>query len=348
MDALDEVPTEVSRPFIAEIIKLQKICQINLFVTSRHIPEIQNQFTNNGAAVLEIRGSDKDIRQFLNNSIFQLPRFVARDPTFQIVIIEKITEASSGMFLLAELHLRSLKNKKSPKALRSSLAKLSVGSDAYDSAYQDAMTRIAGLGSESEELAKQALLIITFAREPLRTEDLSYALSVEPDSENIDDENVPDIEDIVGVCAGLIIIDKESNIVRLVHKSAKEYFERHQTQLFPGASKTMARLCLKFIGLSTSIAGFDKRVEASWPPFWRYADINWAYHSRRAERDDGIIKMTDVDVVPSKVVSDLHSVATLAVDLLARDIAGGLPTALEKAFQERRHALVELLLTVHD
>jgi hypothetical protein len=42
VDALDEVPTEVSRPFIAEILKLQRVCHLNLFVTSRHIPEIQN------------------------------------------------------------------------------------------------------------------------------------------------------------------------------------------------------------------------------------------------------------------------------------------------------------------
>ncbi|GKU21939.1 unnamed protein product [Fusarium langsethiae] len=263
-------------------------------------------------------------------------------------IIERITEASSGMFLLAELHLRSLKNKKSPKALRSSLAKLSIGSDAYDSAYKDAMTRVAGLGPESEALAKQALLILIFAREPLHTEDLAYALSIEPDSEAIDDENVPDIEDIAGVCAGLIIVDKESNIVRLVHKSAQEYFERHQAQLFPRASETMARLCIKYLGLAVSAPGFDKSVEASWPPFWRYADINWAYHSRCTEEDDKVIKEEDSDVSTTMMVSNLHSVASLAIDLLARDVAGSLASALGKACLEGRHALVELLLTVND
>ncbi|CAG1985923.1 unnamed protein product [Fusarium graminearum] len=348
VDALDEVPTEVSRPFIAEILKLQKTCRFNLFVTSRHIPEIQNQFTAHGAAILEIRGSDRDIHRFLNDSIFQLPRFVARDPSFQVEIVERITEASSGMFLLAELHLRSLKNKKSPKALRASLAKLSIGSDAYDSAYQDAMTRISGLGPESETLAKQALLIIIFARESLRTEDLAYALSVEPDSEIIDDENVPDIDDIASICAGLIIVDQESNIVKLVHKSAQEYFERHQAQLFPRASETMARLCLQYLSLSTSTTDFDKRVEFSWPPFRKYAHMNWAYHSRCAERDNEATKEADVDLDKSMIAPDLHSVSTLAIDLLAKDLAGSLSSALENACREGRHALVELLLTVND
>ncbi|KAM0230515.1 hypothetical protein ACHAPO_009280 [Fusarium lateritium] len=263
-------------------------------------------------------------------------------------IIERITESSSGTFLLAELHLRSLKNKKSPKALRSSLAKLSVGSDAYDSAYQDAMTRIAGLGPESEALAKQALLILIFAREPLRTEDLVYALSIEPDSETIDDTNVPDIEDVAGVCAGLIIVDKESNIVRLVHKSAQEYFERHQAQLFPQAGEIMARLCMKYLSLAASIPGFDKSVEASWPPFWRYADMNWTYHSHRAEGDNKATEDANVNFGTSAMVPNLHSVSTLAIDLLARDIAGCLSSALGKACREGRHALVDLLLTVND
>ncbi|KAF5229133.1 hypothetical protein FAUST_10605 [Fusarium austroamericanum] len=247
VDALDEVPTDVSQPFIAEILKLQRTCQLNLFV--------------------------------------------ARDPSFQIEIIERITAASSGMFLLAELHLRSLKNKKSPKALRTSLAKLSVGSDAYDSAYQDAMTRIAGLGPESEALAKQALLILIFAREPLSTEDLAYALSVEPDSDVIDIENVPDIEDV---------------------------------------------------------AGSNKNAEAMWPPFRRYSDMNWAYHSHRAEYDHEVAKGQQDDADKSVMVSNMHSVSALAIDMLVRDMNGGLPSALDKACREGHHGLVDLLLIVND
>jgi ankyrin repeat protein len=210
------------------------------------------------------------------------------------------------------------------------------------------MARVAGLGPESEALAKQALLILLFAREPLRTEDLAYALSIEPDSEAIDDENVPDIEDVAGVCAGLIIIDRESNIVRLVHKSAQEYFERNQAQLFPRASETMARLCLKYHALATSTAGFDKNIEASWPPFWRYAYINWGYHSRCAEKDKEVVKERDDKAETDRTVSNLHSVSTLAIDLLARDMAGSLDSALHEACREGRHALVELLLSVND
>ncbi|KAI6767694.1 hypothetical protein HG530_005703 [Fusarium avenaceum] len=325
VDALDELPTEVNRPFISALLKLQKCCQLNLFITSRLIPEIQHQFAENGAAIVEIRASDEDIHQFLEDSLFHLPRF-----------------------LLAELHLRSLKHKRSPKALRSSLAKLSVGSDAYDDVYENAMMRIASSGTESEALAREALLILVCARETLHTEDLAYALSVESDSETIDPDNIPDIEDVAGVCAGLITIDKQSNNVKLVHKSAQEYFERNQARWFPKASEVMARLCLKYMALTSLTAGFDKGIEASWPPFWRYADINWAYHSRCAERDDDASKATNNNIEESRPLSTLHSLSTLAISLLATDMAGSLHSALVKACREGRHALVELLISVNN
>ncbi|KAJ4011045.1 hypothetical protein NW766_007677 [Fusarium irregulare] len=348
VDALDELPTEVSRRFISDLLKLQQSCQFNLFLTSRQIPDIQHQCTGRGAKVIEIRASDEDIHQFLEDSMFKLPRFVGRDPALQNEIVEEITQASSGMFLLAELHLRSLMYKKSPKALRLSLEKLSAGSNAYDKAYEDSMARIVGLGPESETLANQALMILVCAREALRPHDLTYALSVEPDSEALDRDNIPDIEDVAGICAGLIVIDKESDIVRLVHKSAQEYFDRNQSRWFPNASETMARLCLKYKSLTTLIPGFNKDIETTWPPFWRYADINWAYHSRRADKDDEVSEVRNGNVDEDQRLSNLQSVSNIAISLLATDMFGSLTSALQNACRERRHALVELLISVND
>ena len=45
-------------------------------------------------------------------------------------------------FLLAQLHLNSLKGKISHKAVKTALAKLATGTEAYDHAYRDAMKRI--------------------------------------------------------------------------------------------------------------------------------------------------------------------------------------------------------------
>jgi hypothetical protein len=42
-------------------------------------------------------------------------------------------------------------------------------------------------------------------------------LAVEPEEAEVDPENIPDVEDLVSVCAGLIVVDQESAVIRLVH-----------------------------------------------------------------------------------------------------------------------------------
>jgi hypothetical protein len=66
-------------------------------------------------------------------------------------------------------------------------------------------------------LANNVLLWITCAKRPLTTIELQHAIAVEIDEPELDEDNLPDIDDLISVCAGLVTIDKESNIIRLVH-----------------------------------------------------------------------------------------------------------------------------------
>jgi chemotaxis receptor (MCP) glutamine deamidase CheD len=52
---------------------------------------------------------------------------------------------------------------------------------------------------------------------PLTTVELQHALIVEPGDTELSEDNLAEVEDIVSVCAGLVIVDKESNIIRIVH-----------------------------------------------------------------------------------------------------------------------------------
>ena len=119
--------------------------------------------------------------------------------------------------MLAQLHLDSLVGKGSPKAIRAALKALPSGSNAYDHAYKEAMIRIEGQMPDQEDLAKQALSWITCANRPLTTLELQHALAVEMEKSELDKENLPDIEYMVSVCAGLVAVDEESHIIRLVH-----------------------------------------------------------------------------------------------------------------------------------
>jgi hypothetical protein len=50
-------------------------------------------------------------------------------------------------------------------------------------------------------------------------------LAVELDEEGLDEDNIPVVEDIISVCAGLVTIDKESNVIRLVHYTTQDYLK---------------------------------------------------------------------------------------------------------------------------
>lgn len=79
------------------------------------------------------------------------------------------------------------------------------------------MLRITSQKYGFQKLARRVLLWITCAKRPLTTQELRHALAVEISEPEIDDENLTEVADMVSVCAGLVTIDQESNIICLVH-----------------------------------------------------------------------------------------------------------------------------------
>jgi Ankyrin repeats (3 copies) len=176
---------------------------------------------------------------------------------------------------------------RSTKALRTALQKLPKGSGAYDQAYKDAIDRIEGQIANSRELAKQVLSWITCAKRPLTTLELRHALAVEIDGTELDEENFPEIEDMVSVCAGLVTVDEESGIIRLVHYTIQEYFERTQREWLPDAETDITNTCVTYLsfsifqsGFCTSNKGFEARLRLN--PLYDYAARHWGHHLRKA------------------------------------------------------------------
>ncbi|UKZ83618.1 hypothetical protein TrVFT333_011427 [Trichoderma virens FT-333] len=298
VDALDECQASDSSrlKFLSEIFSLQEKCGVNLFVTSRFIPEITEKFER--SISLEIRASEHDVRRYMDDHISRLPSFVRRNSDLQEEVKTGIASAVDGMFLLAQLHLDSLIGKRSPKAVRAALAKLPTGSEAYDLAYNDAMKRIEGQVAGQEELAKQVLLWITCARRPLTTTELQHALAVEVGESEFDEENLPQTEDMVSVCAGLVTVDEESKIIRLVHYTTQEYFERTQKHWFPTAQTDIATICVAYLSFSAFETGFcktDQKFEERLRsfPFYSYATHSWGHHAAKDEASQEVVSFLE-------------------------------------------------------
>ncbi|KAG8670707.1 hypothetical protein FPOAC1_003942 [Fusarium poae] len=242
IDGLDECL--VWRDVMAQLRGLQGA---NILATSRAIPDIANDPVLKGSSILEVHARGTDVRKYLNRNMSKLSRFVMRDQQLQEDICNAILGASGGMFLLARLHLNSLEGKLSVGTLRNALTALPTGTLAYDEAYDDAMKRIESQHRERTAIAKDVLAWLTFAKRPLRVEELRTAVIVQETDSHLDEERLMDIEDMVSVCAGLVEIDEKNDRVTLIHNTTKEYLKRTREKWRPDADAAIATSCLAYL-----------------------------------------------------------------------------------------------------
>src|SRR5277367_1223034 len=138
-----------------------------------------------------------------------------------------------------------------------------------------------------KDLAKRVLFWITCAKRPLTTSELQHALAVEVGEPKLDEENLPQIEDVVSVCAGLVTVDEESGIIRLVHYTTKEYFKRTRERWFPNAETDITKVCVAYLsfhafesGFCQTDAEFEERLRLN--QLYDYVAHNWGNHAREA------------------------------------------------------------------
>src|SRR4051812_24021010 len=90
--------------------------------------------------------------------------------------------------------------------------------------------------------------------------ELRHALAVELGDTDMDEEALPDGEDLGSVCAGLVTIDRDSNVIRFVHYTTQQHF----VDLFPRAHAEIAKTCLTYLSFDRFKEGYcqtDKNME---------------------------------------------------------------------------------------
>lgn len=96
INALDECTDSNLHRFtlMFEIFGLQTRLGVNLFFTSRPVPHIEKDFESRECNTLEIRATDKDMRQYLDSNMSQLPAFIFQSTGLEERIKSSIIEAS--------------------------------------------------------------------------------------------------------------------------------------------------------------------------------------------------------------------------------------------------------------
>ncbi|KAJ7126657.1 ankyrin repeat-containing domain protein, partial [Mycena filopes] len=292
VDAVDEYPEDLRQILLPALAAMGPTC--NLMMTSR--PHITPSPAFQNIKFLEIHAHVDDIQAYVNMEIQKsspLSKCVQKQPALMEEIHARISGRADGMFLLAKLHMKALAEQRTPKQVRTALHNLP---ETLAETYADAMRRIDTQSKGDRQIAQAVLTWVTHAKQILSVADLRVALAIEPGAKELDDDDLLDIETILGVCAGLIIVDEHLSVVRLVHYTTQEYMDRNSLQHFPRAQIKITQSLLTFINFDSVwnfITGYDDDdvYDMKLPPLLEYCQYCLTHAAREPETDPEVQNM---------------------------------------------------------
>jgi len=148
-----------------------------------------------------------------------------------------------------------------------------------DCVYAQTLQRIRDQMGSRSRLGMEVLMWVSHAERPLRIDELCHALAVEIGSTDLDTENIPPQDTVLGSCLGLAVVDKETSTVRLIHYTLQEYFS--QPSVFPDAHRTLGQTCLAYLNYD-QVKGLPASHVLSLAdmPFLEYASLHWGRHAK--------------------------------------------------------------------
>ena len=168
-----------------------------------------------------------------------------------------------------------------------------------DTYFDVTIERIAKLPKGRKALGMNTLMWLTHTFEPLKFSGLSEALAVPYSSDSIDVSFCPSRQVVLECSMGLVTVDDDTEVVKLVHHSVYEYLRSVSQNLFPSAKTHLSDVCLKYLAFSDFSNG-PCRDETSlnlWlglHPFVSYAAVHWANHIKEAASEEAKGKAVDL------------------------------------------------------
>jgi len=174
----------------------------------------------------------------------RLPGNLRRAPLLRNEILQVILALCEGIFLIAAFQVNFLGNLINPGEVREALRTLPAK---FPNVYDDTMNRIEK-DEFNSDVAFRILSFILHARRPLTVRELQHFLAVMPDHRDLCDEYITDINILLSLCEGMVVVDDNNatSAVRLVHPTALEYL-KNQTLRFSQGNRDMGHTCLVYL-----------------------------------------------------------------------------------------------------
>ncbi|KAL4782158.1 hypothetical protein BJX76DRAFT_369374 [Aspergillus varians] len=255
IDAIDELQDDIRADFLDCINKIKP--RVNMFVTSR--PNASDLIKNllQCDQQQDIRARNEDIEAHVRREIkkptFILSREVSANPDLYLSIEKEVVGNADGMFLHAQFHMEYLALKHNIRDLREALQNLPRTSKEI---YDNALERVHSQNSGTVKLAEKTILCVVGAVRPLRVQEIQHALAVREGDQDIDDDALTAPNYLLTICAGLLTIDEESNIIRLVHYTAQEYLKDIKYNHFADTQTEITSICLRYLSLEEFGKGY--------------------------------------------------------------------------------------------
>jgi len=185
-----------------------------------------------------------------------------------------------------------------------------IGVD-LDNVYDQTLRRIREQEGDRSRLGVEVLMWVSHAERPLRIDELCHALAVEIEETDLDLENVRQQDTILGSCLGLVVVDKETSIVRLIHYTLQEYLSR--SGVLPGAHRTLGQTCLTYLNYD-QVKGLPADTVSTLRdmPFLEYSSLHWGSHAKMELPDHAkslaleLLNQFDNHISATLLVQNIH------------------------------------------
>ena len=338
IDALDECdPKSHRKAFLKALGTIRTKSSSNIFITSRSYPDDIRK-TLEGAPQIIIGAHDDDLRRYIEREIDNSDNMDVIDEELRKEVIMVVSQAAQKMcvnhfplsprllhysldkdlkieakllwldrFLLAVLQIETILAEPTAGEMEEALKRLPQG---LNDAFEETLQRIHKLPDGRRRLGLNTLMWMSHVSKPLTVIELSDALAIKLGETSLNTKYRPSQKMMVDCCLGLVTVDEESSVIRLVHYTVQEYLREHLDQTFDLGRQTIAEHLVTYLLTEPFAHGccpdeFSILAVISRYPFVKYAAQRWGHHVRIANSERANkLALTLLQARPQLALSD--------------------------------------------